>query len=130
MSHEISFSRQPSQQTISSYFTFQIKNRDGKDLKCSTQHGMYATDFLQGHTTYSPSMVLELWFCGPDGQVPVEMSHNMPMYSLEHLYTSIKPAQAISQEKSNFYLFENLYNRVLLPLLLNGHVSIRKCAHD
>ena len=120
MSHEISFSRQPSQQTIFLYFTFQMKDRDGNDLKCSTQYAMYATNFLQEHTTYSPSMVLELWFCGPDGRVPVEMSHNMPMYSLEHLYTSIKPAQAISQEKSNFYLFENLYNTVLFRPSVHG----------
>lgn len=74
------------------YFTFQTKDRDGKDLKCSTQHAMYATNFLQGCTTYSPSVILELWFCSPDGWVPVEISHDVPMYSLEHVYTSIKPA--------------------------------------
>ena len=55
---------------------------------------MYATNFLQGRTTYSPSVILELWFCSPDGRVPVEISHDVPMYSLEHVYTSIKPARA------------------------------------
>jgi hypothetical protein len=75
------------------YFTFQTKDNDGKDLKRSTQHAMYATNFLQGRTSYTPSMILELWFHSPDGRAPVEMSHDVPMYSLEHVYTSIKPAR-------------------------------------
>ena len=51
---------------------------------------MYATNFLQGRTNYTPAIILQLWFSGLDGQIPVQMSDDIPMYSLEHVYTSIK----------------------------------------
>ena len=34
------------------YFTFQMKDKDETDLKHSSQHAMYARNFLQGRTNY------------------------------------------------------------------------------
>ena len=54
---------------------------------------MYAPNFLQERTNYTPTMILEIWSSSPDGQVRVHVSHDVSVYSLEHVYTSIKPAR-------------------------------------
>ena len=45
------------------YHAFQTKDKNGQDIKRTPQHSMYATHFLQGHTAYTPGMILECWYC-------------------------------------------------------------------
>src|SRR5260221_9327415 len=63
-----------------------MKDKDGKDVKRSVQHAMYATNFLQGRTNYPPATILELWFSSPDGRVPVHMSQHSDVFIRTRVY--------------------------------------------
>ncbi|KAF8158056.1 hypothetical protein B0H34DRAFT_797474 [Crassisporium funariophilum] len=76
------------------YYTFQTKDKNGQDLKRTTQHSMYATHFLQGQTTYTPGIILECWYNSPDGRVHGQLAQEVPMYATTLVYTKIKPARA------------------------------------
>ena len=55
---------------------------------------MYATNFLQGRTAYTPGIILECWYRSSDGRVPGALAQEFPMYATTPVYTKIKPARA------------------------------------
>jgi hypothetical protein len=55
---------------------------------------MYATNFLQGKTSYSVGTILEYWLLSSDGRVHEGLAEYVPMYSTTSVYTSIKPGRA------------------------------------
>ena len=52
------------------YYTFQTKDKSGREVQRTIQHSMYATNFLQGWTAYTPGIILECWYRSSDGRVP------------------------------------------------------------
>ena len=76
------------------YYTFQTKDKNGQDVKRTTQHSMYATQFLQGQTTYTPGIILECWYHSADGRVHGGLAQEVPMYATTPVYMKIKPARA------------------------------------
>ena len=76
------------------YHTFQTKDKNGLDIKRTTQHAMYATHFLQGETSYSVGTILECWYLSSDGRVHEGLAEDVSLYSTTSVYTSIKPARA------------------------------------
>ena len=55
---------------------------------------MYATNFLQGRTAYTPGIILECWWRSSDGRAPGALAQEFPMYSTTPVYTKIKPARS------------------------------------
>lgn len=54
------------------YELFRTKDDTGELMNRTSKQAMFSTNFLQGRTTYTPGMIVELWFEGPDGRVPVK----------------------------------------------------------
>ncbi|KIM71713.1 hypothetical protein PILCRDRAFT_16805 [Piloderma croceum F 1598] len=51
------------------YHTFRYQDENGKPVHRTTEHAAIVSRFLQGRTKYTPAMVLDAWFRGPDGSI-------------------------------------------------------------
>lgn len=77
------------------YELFRIKDDIGTNITRNRKQAMFSTNFLQGRTTYTAGMIVELWFASSDGLVSAKSSMlPVPMYSLNPHFASIKPARA------------------------------------
>jgi hypothetical protein len=75
------------------YHAFRYQDKSGKPVHQTTEHTAIVSQFLQGRTKYTPAMVLNAWFHGPDGSVSKDSKASDLMYSTAVPFTEIQPVR-------------------------------------
>jgi len=72
------------------YHTFRYQDENGQPVHRTTEHAGIVSRFLQGRTKYTPAMVLDAWFRGPDGSISKDCEASDLMYSTAVPFTEIQ----------------------------------------
>jgi len=75
------------------YHTFRYQDENGKPVHQTTEHAAIVSRFLQGRTKYTPAMVLDAWFRGPDGSISKDSVAFYLMYSAVVPFMEIGPVR-------------------------------------